>query len=262
MSAGRVPALSRNAGRLTADYFAAAGKNASEAQSTALTAKNSAPTTHFSPLTPTRSPHHRPIRPVRGCRDGQGSCVSDEGFRDRIAMTVRASPVDIFQAFHEVALRPRDLVAAEPSPHADRIPASIRARNDESHSNIYRALVINPGAAVYLDDRRMYARNLEVPSGGGVATARGIAHAYGVFAAGGRELGLRQETLDLLAAAAIPPTRGFYDECLKGDGVKFSLGFMKSTPIWRFGSARSFGSPAPADHLALPIRRLASGTRM
>ena len=74
----------------------------------------------------------------------------------------------------------------------------------------------------------MYARNLEVPSGGGVGTARGIAHAYGVFATGGRELGLRQETLDLLAAPAIPPTRGFYDECMKGDGIQFSLGFMKS----------------------------------
>ena len=74
----------------------------------------------------------------------------------------------------------------------------------------------------------MYARNFEVPSGGGVGTARGIAHAYGVFAAGGRELGLRQETLDLLAAPGGPPTRGFYDECMKADGMQFSLGFMKS----------------------------------
>jgi len=117
------------------------------------------------------------------------------------------------------------------------------------HSNIYRALVINPGSAVYLDEQRVYARNLEVPSGGGVGTARGIAHAYGAFAAGGRELGLRQETLDLLAAAAIPPTRGFYDECMRGDGVQFSLGFMKSTPTWQFGSARSFGSPGAGGSL-------------
>ena len=70
-------------------------------------------------------------------------------------------------------------------------------------SNIYRALAVNPGTAVYLDERRIYARNLEVPSGGAVGTARGIARAYGVFAASGRELGLRQETLDLLAAPAI-----------------------------------------------------------
>jgi CubicO group peptidase (beta-lactamase class C family) len=33
-------------------------------------------------------------------------------------------------------------------------------------SNIYRALVVNPGAGVCLDEQRVYARNLEVPSGG------------------------------------------------------------------------------------------------
>jgi CubicO group peptidase (beta-lactamase class C family) len=116
-------------------------------------------------------------------------------------------------------------------------------------SNIYRALVINPGAAIYQDDRHVYARAFEVPSGLGVATARGIAHAYGVFAAGGRELGLRQETLDLLSAPATPPARGFYDECMKADGIQFSLGFMKSTPIWPFGSACSFGSPGSGGSL-------------
>jgi CubicO group peptidase (beta-lactamase class C family) len=115
-------------------------------------------------------------------------------------------------------------------------------------SNIYRALVTNPGAGVYLDERRVYARNLEVPSGGGVATARGIARAYGVFAAGGQELGLRRETLDLLAAPAIPAAHGFYDECLKGD-LKFSLGFMKPGDVWRFGSAHSFGSPGSGGSL-------------
>lgn len=90
---------------------------------------------------------------------------------------------------------------------------------------------------------QVYARNLEVPSGGAVGTARAIAHAYSVFATGGRELGLRPETLELLAAPAVPPARGFYDECLKGDGIQFSLGFMKSTPALPFGSASSFGSP-------------------
>jgi hypothetical protein len=57
------------------------------------------------------------------------------------------------------------------------------------HSNIYRALVTNPGAGVYQDEHRLYARNLEVPSGLGVGTARGIAHAYSACAAGGGELG-------------------------------------------------------------------------
>ncbi len=110
-------------------------------------------------------------------------------------------------------------------------------------SNIHRALVVNPGTSIYLDEQRVYARNFEVPSGNAVATARGIAHAYGIFASGGRELELRQDTLDLLAAPAIPPSRGFYDECMKADGVQFSLGFMKSCPAFRFGGASSYGSP-------------------
>ena len=109
-------------------------------------------------------------------------------------------------------------------------------------SNIYRALMVNPGASVYMDPDRIYARNLEAPSGGAVTTARGLARAYSVFAAGGRELGLLPKTLELLAAPAIPPARGFFDECLKGE-VQFSLGFMKPSAALPFGSASSFGSP-------------------
>ena len=110
-------------------------------------------------------------------------------------------------------------------------------------SNIYRALMMNPGTSVYFDEQRVYARNLEVPSGGGVATARAIAHAYSVFATDGRELGLRPETLRALAAPAIPPTRGFYDECMRSHTMPFSLGFMKPSPDLPFGSPSSFGAP-------------------
>jgi CubicO group peptidase (beta-lactamase class C family) len=110
-------------------------------------------------------------------------------------------------------------------------------------SKINRALGMNPGTSVYQDASRVYARELEVPAGGGVGTARAMAHAYGVFATDGRELGLRQATLDLLAAPARPSECGFYDECLKAD-VPFSLGFMKPSASIRFaGSARSFGAP-------------------
>lgn len=116
-------------------------------------------------------------------------------------------------------------------------------------SNINRALNRNPGTGIYQDAEHIYARNLEVPSGNGVATARAIAHAYSVFANDGHELGLRRQTMDLLAAPAIPPTRGFYDECLKGDAVQFSLGFMKPGIVWRFGSASSFGSPGAGGSL-------------
>lgn len=112
-------------------------------------------------------------------------------------------------------------------------------------SRIYRSL---RGSELPHDDERVYARNTEIPSGGGVGTARAIARAYSVFATGGRELGLRQNTLDLLAAPAIPPTHGFHDLCLKGD-VQFSLGFMKPSAIWPFGSARSYGSPGAGGSL-------------
>ena len=138
-------------------------------------------------------------------------------------------------------------------------PLRLTLENMNRRSNIYRALVTNPGFAVYQDKERVYARNLEVPSGGGVATARGMAHAYGVFATGGRELGLRQETLDLLAAPAIPPARGFYDECMKGDGIQFSLGFMKSTATWPFGGAQSFGSPGAGGSLGFADPRAGIG---
>jgi CubicO group peptidase (beta-lactamase class C family) len=107
-------------------------------------------------------------------------------------------------------------------------------------SKIVRAL---RGSELPHDAVRVYARDLEVPSGGGVGTARAIAHAYSAFAGDGHELGLDPATLALLAAPARPPARGFYDECMKSSGVEFSLGFMKSCPAFRFGGPRSFGAP-------------------
>jgi CubicO group peptidase (beta-lactamase class C family) len=113
-------------------------------------------------------------------------------------------------------------------------------------SNISRALV---GSMFPHDEQRIYARNFEMASGGGVGTARAIAHAYSVFASDGRELQLRPETLSLLSAPAIPATHGFYDECMMGDGVQFSLGFMKHCPVWPFGSEGSFGQPGTGGSL-------------
>lgn len=117
------------------------------------------------------------------------------------------------------------------------------------NSNIYRALVVNPGTEMYLDKERIYARNLEVPSGNGVGTARAIARAYSVFATGGRELQLRPETLQALSAPAIPATHGgFYDECMMGD-LRYSLGFMKPGLTLSFGNEGSFGHPGSGGSL-------------
>ena len=101
---------------------------------------------------------------------------------------------------------------------------------------------MNPGTAISIDEKRVYSRNLEVPAGGGVGTARAMARAYGVFASGGRELELRQGTLHALMAPALPAQSGFYDECLKGE-TRFALGFMKPGPASPFGHAGSFGAP-------------------
>jgi CubicO group peptidase (beta-lactamase class C family) len=116
-------------------------------------------------------------------------------------------------------------------------------------SVVYRALLSNPGCDFVRDENRVYIRNVEVPSGGVVGTARGIARAYSVFASGGRELNLRPATLDLLAAAAVPPASGvFYDDFFRGN-VQFSLGFFKPGGVWRFGGAHSFGAPGSGGSL-------------
>ena len=109
-------------------------------------------------------------------------------------------------------------------------------------SNLYRALITNPGAAISIDETRVYARNLEVPAGGGVGTARSMARAYGVFASGGEELQLRPETLRALSAPAVPSENGFYDACMKGE-MRYSLGFFKPGPTLPFGHPQSFGAP-------------------
>jgi CubicO group peptidase (beta-lactamase class C family) len=108
-------------------------------------------------------------------------------------------------------------------------------------SNIYRALIANPGAAICSDEHRIYSRNLEVPSGGGVGTARAIARAYSAFATRA-QLQLHPETLQLLMAPPIPPEHGFYDECMKAE-IRFSLGFCKPGPTAAFGHPGSFGHP-------------------
>ncbi len=123
-------------------------------------------------------------------------------------------------------------------------------------SNIARALA---GSMYPHDEQRIYARDFEIPSGGGVGTARAIAHAYSVFATDGKELQLRPETLQLLAAPATPPIGGFYDECMRGDGVRFSLGFMQHCPVWAFGSEGSYGAPGTGGSLGFADPKVGIG---
>jgi len=162
-------------------------------------------------------------------------------FQDEIATPLE---LDFYIRLPETIPEFRLAKLEQPSLIARLLGLPIRLQLDvlNRRSHLYRSLVANPGTDLSRDERRVYARNFEVPSGGGVGTARAIARAYGVFASGGQELCLRPETLLLLTASAIPPARGFYDECMRGE-IQYLLGFMKPCPLWPFGHPGSFGAP-------------------
>ena len=163
-----------------------------------------------------------------------------------------ASPLDLdFYIRLPESIPNSRLAVLEPVPPLrmlTRLPFRLALSAINPRSNIYRALAVNPGSEVALDEERVYARDLEVPSGGGVGNARAMARAYSVFATGGRELGLRRHTLEVLRAPAVPSVHGFYDEALKGE-IQFSLGFMKTCPSWSFGHDGAFGSPGAGGSL-------------
>ena len=131
----------------------------------------------------------------------------------------------------------RTSMARNPVPAAFKAPIQLELAVLNPRSRINRAL----WGDLPEDKEYVYPRGVEVPSGGGIGTARAIAKAYGVFANGGRELGLSEETLQQLMAPAIPPSNGFYDEVMKLDGMHVSLGFMKPSPQVPFGHPSSFG---------------------
>ncbi|MCW4019927.1 MAG: beta-lactamase family protein, partial [Candidatus Bathyarchaeota archaeon] len=126
---------------------------------------------------------------------------------------------------------------ANPGPAGLKAPIQLVLAVMNPRSRINRAL----WGDLPEDKEHVYPRNVEVPSGGGIGTARAIAKAYGVFATGGKELGLREETLEQLMAPAVPPTRGFYDEVMKLEGMEMSLGFMKPSQKVPFAHPSSFG---------------------
>jgi len=168
-------------------------------------------------------------------------------FQDEIATPLG---IDAYIRLPETIPNNRLATLAPPSP-AERVrafPLRLTLAAMNRRSVVYRALVTNPGSEIVRDPERVYARNFEVPSGGGVCTARAIARAYGMFATGETVPGLRKATLDLLTAPAIPPTHGFHDECLHGN-TQFLLGFMKSSAGFPLGGPRSYGAPGAGGSL-------------
>jgi CubicO group peptidase (beta-lactamase class C family) len=175
-------------------------------------------------------------------------------FQDEIASPLG---LDFYIRLSESISNSRLATLANPSALEMILGFPIRLTLDSFNrrSNIVRALA---GSELAHDEQRIYSRNLEIPSGGGVGTARAIAQAYSVFATGGSELRLRPETLDELTAPAVPTTNGFYDECMKGE-AQFMLGFMKSNASWQFGSEGSFGSPGSGGSLGFADPRAGVG---
>ena len=96
----------------------------------------------------------------------------------------------------------------------------------------------NPGQAIALDAQQVYVRhNLEIPSGGGVGTARAIAHAVqrlrdrrtraGIAAGDTGFVGRRGGAPDARVLRRVP---------MKGDGAQEPLGFMEadaSLAVWQ-----------------------------
>jgi CubicO group peptidase (beta-lactamase class C family) len=102
----------------------------------------------------------------------------------------------------------------------------------------------NPNLAeVFPEYTRPQLRGLELPAVLGIGEARAMAKAYGCFASGGAELGLRPASLAELQAPARAPRDGSVDLVLQVP-VSFSLGFDKPLAPFEFGSSnRAFGTP-------------------
>jgi CubicO group peptidase (beta-lactamase class C family) len=100
----------------------------------------------------------------------------------------------------------------------------------------------NPKLRTPADLNRPEYRRVELPAGNGIGQVRSMAKAYGVFAAGGRELGIDEDTLKALVAPPMPPSLGSRDEVLKTE-MSYSLGFNRPSKAFRFGSgSKSFGT--------------------
>jgi CubicO group peptidase (beta-lactamase class C family) len=107
-----------------------------------------------------------------------------------------------------------------------------------------RSCRIAKGFRVPQGFNREEVRVLEIPSGGGIGTARSIAKLYGSAATGGADIGLTPGTLDALTKPPIPPTRGLRDKVFLVD-TSYSLGFARPIPeTLAFGSSdKAFGTP-------------------
>lgn len=110
-------------------------------------------------------------------------------------------------------------------------------------SLLRRSLMIPSGQK--FNDRA--TREVELPAGSGIGTARAMARAYSVFADGGREVGLTEETFARITAPVAPATK----DVVLGVPSCFALGFLRPGPDVEFGSSsRAFGAPGAGGSFA------------
>jgi len=86
-------------------------------------------------------------------------------------------------------------------------------------------------------------RRIELPASNGIGLVRDIAKLYSIFATGGKELGIKPETLEAIKKPAKEPELGRFDEVLQTESC-FSLGYLKPFPEFQFGTSdNAFGTP-------------------
>ena len=84
-------------------------------------------------------------------------------------------------------------------------------------------------------------RRLEIPGGNGIGQVRALAKLYGVFANGGKDLGLSRKTLEVLEGPCQAPRRGMKDKVFKTE-MSYSLGFLKPFRLYQYSpSPKAFG---------------------
>lgn len=139
--------------------------------------------------------------------------------------------------------------------HVTDPPFAVLTRLLSPWSTMTRTFAIPVGYDV--NDPRWW--RVEIPSGNGLATARSVARLYGVFAAGGRELGVGPRTLAELEAPPRLPTEGTHDEVLGVDSW-YGLGFIKPALTSEWGvTLGAYGMPGAGGSFAFADPDLGMG---
>jgi CubicO group peptidase (beta-lactamase class C family) len=150
--------------------------------------------------------------------------VPDEVPDDRIATIHAFRPPEMLLHLNEMPFR--------------LLLSMLNPRGNMSRAMRTMAFLLEPGAF----DRRE-VRAAELPSVNGIGQVRAMARVYGALATGGSELGLTPATMRLLEEPGTDPSGSLHDLVVQMD-TRFSLGYLKPFPGFRFGSSdRAYGTP-------------------